>query len=187
MAQPIGTDDFGIVVQEQQQLTGRLRRCPVIEERKIERLVIANHTNPRIGCDLSKVSVRRRFLTAIVDDQQFEFPVAGAIENPIYAARQQIPLVLCRDDYADRRLDVEAIADLEKRRPVDELDLRADASPLQMIPDGSPPCLHRIGLRARGSGSGAGGGAPMIQDMRDMADALRLRLLDNSQREIIIL
>src|SRR5690349_10721834 len=58
---------------------------------------------------------------------------------------------------------------------------------LQMIGDRSARRVKRIGFFACGFGSRAGCGTPMIEDVRDVPNALGLYPLDDPQREVIIL
>lgn len=103
LGQPIGVERFDIVVEQHKDFATRHPGRGVVHRGPVERTRVAQHAHTLIGCQSIQQPRRASVAAVVVDDQQFEGGVVGAVQDRIDATRQQRGTVACGDDDGDQR------------------------------------------------------------------------------------
>ena len=196
LVEPVAVDDLEVVVQQADQRGVGLAHAKIVDRGVIEFAGERHHAHAArirlasaraLGRELREVGERLRLVAVIVDDQDLEVRVRGLGEQTLHARLEDVEAVARRDDqrHARRRVG-ERVVDAPVRA-LGRRDGRGDADADEMLADDLLRGLRGVALRADEHRGRAGHAAPVVENLRDVPDAVAGGALDDAHREVPVL
>ena len=186
LADDVVADKFRVVIEQEKILTGRIARAEIVDRGEVEAAFVVNDLHPLILLLQSPVIIKCLLFGAVIlNDQDLEIRIPYSPVDTRQALLQVIYMILVGDQNGNTRrrspvplcpVNARVLAGHRFCRPAETVIVRLDRS---------APRVERVGLRLRICGSAALEESPVIEDLRDMDDLLRL--FRASKDKIIIL
>ena len=188
--QPVGGDDLGIVVEQQQVFAGGILLAKVVQGAVIEALALPGHDLEVVRVFLLHPLVGAEglgLLAVVFDEDELKIRVGGAGIDGIHAELQIPDVVAGRDEDAHPARVLDGVIGLVIARGAGDEGNIVHSDPAAGIVglEGRNACVDAVGLGGDICRRAAGAGAPVIQGMGNVNDLLSL--LRQAKEQLVIL